>query len=532
MRDEIIDLRETSPDHWQAKYQGNYGIYTIRITTDGKTRRSFSCTCPSDAYPCKHIGYIEDAIAERIAENTANGNTTNRNTLAAIINKLHEKELRAFLLRLARYNDDIANSVLLEFGGRAGDTGGNKYCELLREALANIHEVDYDDYYDYCVSLQPMDEWIDKARQELRCGNVKAAVQIAQACIEEYVEWRAEQDEDSIYGLPESYEYDPFAILREAADNVDKKALFKYCLTEAEKDKYHDTGYPDSFYDLMGAIAEGKDADAFLALQEQLFNELDDQSDSTAQHILEREINYYRRIGDDTTADKIVEDNIQIESFREQVIRNRIDAGQFAKAKKLILEVTGSELNSDNGKWNKLLLEIAQKQHDKASIRALAYLFIKDHFRENYYIIYKSTFTAAKWPAEFESLLKIYKDTDKYYDRSAAKLLAVENENQRLFEYISEHANLDQLGEYYDHFTKPPIAQPCLTLFRRLLDDYAEQNVGRSYYERIAAYMKKMLTIDGGQNVVDAMVKYYLVKYNNRRAMKEVLRENFGGIKG
>ncbi|MDR1210743.1 MAG: SWIM zinc finger family protein [Spirochaetaceae bacterium] len=52
---DILDLRETSPNHWQAKYQGNYGVYTIKIATDGKRRGEFSCSCPSDYYPCKHI---------------------------------------------------------------------------------------------------------------------------------------------------------------------------------------------------------------------------------------------------------------------------------------------------------------------------------------------------------------------------------------------------------------------------------------------------------------------------------------------
>jgi hypothetical protein len=52
---DIIYLRETAPDHWLAKYQGNYGVYTIRIVTDGKMRGAFSCSCPSDYYPCKHI---------------------------------------------------------------------------------------------------------------------------------------------------------------------------------------------------------------------------------------------------------------------------------------------------------------------------------------------------------------------------------------------------------------------------------------------------------------------------------------------
>ncbi|MFP3043705.1 hypothetical protein LQZ19_17985 [Treponema primitia] len=40
---DIIDLKETSPNNWKAKYQGNY-VYTIKIVTDGKKLSRFSCT--------------------------------------------------------------------------------------------------------------------------------------------------------------------------------------------------------------------------------------------------------------------------------------------------------------------------------------------------------------------------------------------------------------------------------------------------------------------------------------------------------
>jgi hypothetical protein len=75
----ILDLRETSANNWTAKYQGNYGVYTIKITSDGKRTTKFSCSCPSDYSPCKHIAMIEKAIVQRIAddkENTKAGKIT------------------------------------------------------------------------------------------------------------------------------------------------------------------------------------------------------------------------------------------------------------------------------------------------------------------------------------------------------------------------------------------------------------------------------------------------------------------------
>jgi hypothetical protein len=65
----IIELCQTAENDWKAKYQGNYGLYTIKITTDGKKAVKFSCSCPSDYYPCKHISIIEYAIAKKMADN-------------------------------------------------------------------------------------------------------------------------------------------------------------------------------------------------------------------------------------------------------------------------------------------------------------------------------------------------------------------------------------------------------------------------------------------------------------------------------
>ena len=78
---DIIDLREISPNHWQAKYHGNYGVYTIKIVTDGKNRGSFSCSCPSSACPCKHISMVERAIAKRIEKNAGNRNNEKDKTM-------------------------------------------------------------------------------------------------------------------------------------------------------------------------------------------------------------------------------------------------------------------------------------------------------------------------------------------------------------------------------------------------------------------------------------------------------------------
>ena len=122
---DILDLRETSANNWTAKYQGNYGVYTIRITNDGKRTTKFSCSCPSDNVPCKHIAMIEAAIAKRIAKSKKNAQAGTI-TAEELLKDVSLEELRDFMVRQAKYNSDIHNALLMEFAPRIGNKRGNE----------------------------------------------------------------------------------------------------------------------------------------------------------------------------------------------------------------------------------------------------------------------------------------------------------------------------------------------------------------------------------------------------------------------
>jgi hypothetical protein len=154
----IIELRETSPNHWRAKYQGNYGVYTIKITTDGKRRSAFSCSCPSDYYPCKHIAMIEEAIAERTAKNPASPKTGKDISAGELLKKLTHEELYDFTARIVKNNPDLSNAVLLEFSDKIETNNKNKYGPIIRRGLADV-SFDDEDYYDYCMSEMPKEKY-------------------------------------------------------------------------------------------------------------------------------------------------------------------------------------------------------------------------------------------------------------------------------------------------------------------------------------------------------------------------------------
>jgi hypothetical protein len=172
--------------------------------------------------------------------------------------------------------------------------------------------------------------------------------------------------------------------------------------------------------------------------------------------------------------------------------------------------------------WNEFLLEIAQKEHDISTVKKVSFDFIKNHFNEKYFRIYKSTFTPKEWTVEFENIIRLYEKQDRYPSYSVADVLVSEKAVERLMNYVEKYLSTELIDRYYTSFAMSFPEKP-LDLFQRAIDQYAEKNVGRSHYERIAQLMKNMKQIKDGNQVVANMIIKYKIRYKARRAMIEVL---------
>jgi hypothetical protein len=521
----IIDLREISPNHWQAKYQGNYGVYTVKINTDGKHRSSFSCSCPSDYYPCKHIPIVEEAIAEWIAKNAEIGKSPTM-SVGELLKKLTRKELYDFILKITKNNPDLTNAVFLEFAEKIEDRNGNKYAAVIRQGLENI-ELSEDDYYrEKAIHIAVLDDWAEKAEQFLKEGKPHEAILIAQGYIEEFARWLPGIEKKGLIDwIPDTYQSRPFAILEKAAADpkVDVKALYDYCIAEASTKKHAGLYMMDCFNDLLVTLSATVNPEAFLKLQRELLGEVQDKSSYGAKKILSRIIDFYKNRNEPQKAWNCVEENIQIESFRRMVVEDRITKKKFSEAKKLIHDYIDTKQDrSRSDIWDDYLLQIAQEEKDIPAIRSISFSFIKNYFEQRYYQIYKSAFSDGEWKKEFENLLRHYEAKKNYWSYSAADLLAAEGKAERLMEYIGKQLSLDNLEKYHVFFAAA-FPEQTLALFRTALDRYAAEHTGRSSYEHIVGVFSMMKKIPGGDAVTADMKARYLVTYKNRRAMIETL---------
>lgn len=527
--DQIIDLQETSPNHWKAKYRGNYGIYTIRIETDGKKVSNFSCSCPSDYYPCKHIPIIQDAINERIIKSKKRNET---GLFEATVRNISLKELQEFVIRFGLHNPTFQQAILLDFTPQQEESVNSQYAEIIRDELEGVY-FDIEDIYDYnydCFEIDILDQWLNKAQEYTEQNNYSEAILIAKACIEEYAEWMNATDAEIIDYISEEYIYGPFNILKKAYKNgnINAEELITYCKAEIGKKKYQ--GNFHSMFDaLIMQLTKDTDPEAYLTMQDRLFNSLLDKTSHEAKTIIDRKIDFYKRQGDEATAWKLVEENIQIEAFRKKTVQKRITDNNLKEAKSLINEYIKAETkntsnsyfgNRYSSDWDELLLDIAQKENDKKTIRNISRMFIDNRFDTQYYKIYKSTFSADAWPVELKKLINHYQKGRHWFISSIADIFVEENLAESLLNYLAKNLRIEHINQYYK-FISSEFPKETLLLFKQAIDAYMK-NTGRDIYENTVIYFNSMLTIEGGKKLVKQMITNYKVQYKSRKAMIEV----------
>jgi len=521
----IIDLQEVRPNSWRAKYKGNYGVYTIKIDTLGDKPEKFSCSCPSDYYPCKHIAIVQQAISEQINKVAANND---EKLIKQVVDSIPEKDLKKFITRTALHNPTLKQAILLEFSDKyTRFEEVVDYHSLVRNTIqATCYEMD-DIYYDNYFGIDGLDEWLSKAEDFAQEGNYSNAVTIAKACIEELAEWVVgnENGIGFLNYMPEDYTDIPLTILDDAKDAGYLKAeeLLDYFQTEIKKSKYKSSGLYHSLECEMLNLTKEISPETYLKIRQEEFEQLDDKTSYYAKNTLDAIIDYYKEHNEEEKAWSVVNDNIQIDSFREQVVLKRIEERKFKEAKRLVNEYidnrmkTGYSTRSD--KWDGYLLTIAQKEEKPNDIRAAAKVLIYGSFDSMVYKTYKSTFETDEWPVEMEKLIKHYCKSFGF-SYNAANLLVKENLIERLLKYM-EQGNSPEVLEKYYKYTAKDFPDRTIALFRKTIDSRL-RNTGREVYVHVISLFEDLLNIPGGKKEVLERIAHYKAVYKNRRAMVEI----------
>ncbi|MDR1140171.1 MAG: hypothetical protein LBL62_00665, partial [Planctomycetaceae bacterium] len=429
----------------------------------------------------------------------------------------------------------------------------NPYSVVLRNALSDVrvkNEVYH--YYDNekTIEFDELETIFKKLKKFFEQKNYREVVLICKACIEEFAGWlrKKKKNFDEIIDFinPEYYKL-PFQILGNIVENsgVDLKELYDYCCVEIRKNKYDTPVIFTEFNVLFMHLSLKVNPDGFIEFQDELLNEVDDKNSYEARIILERKIDLYNHNNQPKNAWKIIESNIQFDSFFKKLAEKKIKEKKFDEAKKLINDYLKNKDKNTvyRSDWKNFLLKIAQKENDVQTVREISFAFIDNKFDAEYYKIYKSTFTDKEWKPAMEQLFTRYEEKIKSHgntvendgnikantyqvyasgDNSAFDLLVTENEIERLLKLVEKYPSVKLVEQYHEYFVAT-FPQHTLLLFRKVLDEYAKNNTGYDAFDYLAELLKKMQKIEGGEEIVSEMLKQYKILHKNKRSLREMI---------
>ena len=117
-------------------------------------------------------------------------------------------------------------------------------------------------------------------------------------------------------------------------------------------------------------------------------------------------------------------------------------------------------------------------------------------------------------------------------------LLAEEDEKERLFDLLMakmlssdgfEKLKIAEIGKY-ERILRPEYDEQLLDLYENMIWKISEFAGGRSHYQEIVQFLKKMLPYPGGKDRVRAMLESWRFCYSNRPAMQEELSAIYTNI--
>ena len=133
------------------------------------------------------------------------------------------------------------------------------------------------------------------------------------------------------------------------------------------------------------------------------------------------------------------------------------------------------------------------------------------------YIELKNLYANEEWEKERDSIIKQINS-----DWFLCAIYAEEKLYKQLLDSIVK-SNDKRLLNQYTHLLKDKYPKQLLHMYRVAVETEAEYARSRSYYHQLVRDLRAMKRIDGGDKVVDEIIKKWKDQYKNRTAMMDEL---------
>ena len=561
----VSELEEDSPGEWTATVEGTEN-YNVEISMDGKEIKSWYCDCPYDGEICKHV--VATLLAIRDNEGKVSRSAFSKMKVeveeAVVLEETKEAvkacqpyvdieqllsfvkphELSQFIYEYASMHPEFKTALLNRFIAKELSVTSReknykaeiqKVFDSSNYSKKSRYRNRYDDFEcDWEAVFNQMDIFLEKADFFLKLGNIESTVAIALQTLRSIGE---NYDDELLYNddlCPSDYCEQAGDLLVKVIEHPkttqkQKTEILQELGQIAKISIYRDYDLYDIDELLMQINLSIQPAEKALELIDKLLEERKDAYD--LYQIVLRKVNLLTELHEEQKAADTIRQYLYLTEIRRMEVDKLIARCRYDEAIRLLnegIEIAEKEKHIGTiDEWLKTKLMIYEMTHQTSDvIDTCRLLFVSGRDKLEYYSKLKTLVPKEEWKSFLDAMME-ETHFNEYFSFGAndeAEIYVKERENERLFKLLSSirYNQLEALMKY-SYYLKDTHSEQLIAIYTSLLNDYAEQNMGRTHYEYIVQALLCAKKLNGGQAAVKRLVAEFRIKYKRRPAMMEVL---------
>ena len=541
----VTDVEDLGHGDYEAIVEGSE-TYTVRLHIEGNEVTDYECDCPYDWGPvCKHLiavlFYLQKDLLETddLPQKETKSKPKKESEAAQfdkLLKQLTYEELRTFVREACSTHKSLRRLFIAKHISHLYPESKELYDRQVQKLVETYADrYGFIGYHESSRLGSTVYEMVTEANQSVKAGKKQKALYMAEAIIEEMlVAIENADDSNGEIGLCLN---GAFEVLSELAktdlDQSLHDEMFRWLLHHYEtKTMKGWNWHTDLMRTAISMVRTKEEKERIRTDLEQIKpNGKDwDWDYRTAQNL---ELQLIRKTENEPAAIRFMEANSDNPDFRKELIEKAICEKNYAAAERLANDGIKKDAEKAPGwaeDWRYYLLQVYLARHDaEKTISFARHFFVNGSDRHQprkfYYDLLKSLIPQLQWNKYEDNLIAAINGKSRWgadYER-VAEIYVWEEQWNRLFELLRKYPDFYRIEEA-EKYLADDHAEELATMYRDLIVSYMPNNVGRSHYQMICKYLRRMIKL-GCKSMAMELANQLKTQYRNRRALLEELAQ-------
>lgn len=546
----VTDVEELGGREYEAVVEGSEE-YIVNLSVKSGIVEDAICTCPYDMGPvCKHIAAVlffiqKDAldvihipVTKKKKSEAKLQPQPKKKTIEEQVNEIllvvPEDELKDFIRSICKKDREFRYFFLAKFASVNTSVSRELYVTQIRNLIAVYSgRHGFMEYHEAGEFGKAVSDILDGVQKDIESGEHKKALPVIFAVIDEIIPILDSCDDSNGYvgGCIEEAFGLIDGLIGKELDEPLRKELFDQLIAAYETRKLNGWDWNDNLIhyaiQLLKTPQEKEQIKSIISAVRPTGEDWD-WNYRSAQNLM---LQLITKTEDAEAITQYLEENASNPDFREELIKQAIKAKDYEQALKLakngIIE-NDKKFRGLGNKWREYQLSIYQEQGDKENIKRLTHYFVMDSSGSQptkyYYDILKKTMPADSWREYLEKMIAdVFKKGNWVDYEKIASFFIWEGYWERYLTLLQKNMTLSRI-ESAEKYLAGPYAEQLVVFYDKEIRPFVENNVGRSHYQNVCRYIRRMKKLGGGK-IAFKLIEDLKTQYKNRRALIEELNK-------